>query len=75
LASALPMSAKVLASAMAMHFNYERWKVAGNLDAGGQGGTYGGLGFRRLGEETRMPHQTIARAQRALEHAGWLTVK
>jgi hypothetical protein len=71
----LPMSAKVLAASMAMHFNYERWKQTGSLDAGGQSGPCGGLGFRRLAAATNMSHQTISRAQRALEVAGWLSVK
>jgi len=67
-------SAKTLATYLFLHFNYQRWRETGVLDAGGQGGEFGGLGFRRISEGTSMTHNSISRAVKALEAADLLRV-
>ena len=70
----LPHSAKVLGACLFLHFNYQRWRETGVLDAGGQEVGYGGLGFRKISEETGLPHSSIDRAAKALEKAGLLRI-
>src|SRR5262249_10337669 len=67
-------SAKTLATYLFLHFNYQRWRETGVLDAGGQGGEFGGLGFRRISEGTSLTHNSISRAVKALEAADLLRV-
>jgi hypothetical protein len=67
-------SAKTLAAYLFLHFNYQRWRETGVLDAGGQGGEFGGLGFRRISEGTFLTHKSISRAVKALEAADLLRV-
>jgi hypothetical protein len=70
-----PLSAKLLAAALARQFNWKRWQRTGRLDAGGQGGEHGGVGYRYLSEKTGLSFQTLSRAQKLLVRAGLLRIE
>src|SRR5262249_9147997 len=49
-----PHGAKTFAAFLFLHFNWERWRDTGVLDAGGHDGENGGLGFRAIRRGTRL---------------------
>jgi hypothetical protein len=63
---------KVFASALMWHFKSNRWKATGVLDAGGQSDWGGGIGYRRLQEETNLRNDSINRAIQQLVAQGFL---
>ena len=63
---------KVFASALMWHFNCNRWKETRVLDAGGQSDWGGGIGYRRLQEETNLRNDSINRAIKQLVAEGFL---
>jgi hypothetical protein len=69
-----PHGAKTFAAFLFLHFNWERWRDTGVLDAGGHDGENGGLGFRAIRRGTRLNFETITRAQKFLEKEGLITV-